>query len=104
MLKPCPFCGGPATIKKEEDPLSPSRDTLVVGCPECPVEFSAWTQLWGGTGDEEKEIRAGLIAKWNTRKWNTRPGLKELAESKGIDTSKIRDQSGIERGYHLGGN
>jgi ribosomal protein L37AE/L43A len=45
-LKPCPFCGGPATIK--------SRYRTIISCKKCDFELAKW----------DKSLAVGT---WNTR-------------------------------------
>lgn len=63
-LKPCPFCGGEATIAQFEPRLHRpiSNHPYAVYCPNCDLLFG-WDTDYGGEFDTVEEA----IAAWNRR-------------------------------------
>lgn len=64
-LKPCPFCGGNATIVENEEPrlYRPSRNhPYCVYCGNCELLFG-FDEDYGGTFDTKKEAAEA----WNRR-------------------------------------
>lgn len=69
-LKPCPFCGRAATLKKIPGSWGYYPDAVSIGCDACEIKFRADTEEWApgwGTHTIYDQAVSCLADKWNTR-------------------------------------
>lgn len=64
-LKPCPFCGGEATISTRQSTGEASEDFVAFAACYCGG-YSATAHRMG-KGVTEKEAREDVVSKWNRR-------------------------------------
>jgi len=66
-LKPCPFCGGKACIRKVPGGLGTYSNFAECGCSKCNIwAAERYTSDWDFYGEEQSAER-NAIKKWNNR-------------------------------------
>ena len=92
-LKPCPFCGGEAKTKHEEDNTS-----LIIYCPTCSRDWNlkeeAPGERWAADFDFcgwDKEDDDAAIAAWNRRAIDRDELLKIEEECDEADVDGVSD-------------